>query len=519
MSMSRRVASFFTVLVLALTALVVTTPADAGRGHGNGHAYGKCRGGKVDLERLLKCVTLQGVMEHQRAFQRIADHHEDTRASGTDGYDASVAYVKDRLKKAGYRVRVQPFGFFVFEEVGDSVLQQTAPGSVTYVEGTDFAATDHSELGDVTAAVTAVDLALGAGNMSTSGCESTDFAGFPAGNIALIQRGTCTFEIKAENAAAAGAVAVLFFNQGNNPSDPTRMGIPAVTLGNGYTGGIPALSATYALGATLAGTAGLRMRLFANVSRTPGTTTNVIADSKRGDASNVVMAGAHLDSVAEGPGINDNGSGSSALLEVAEQMSKVKTENRVRFAWWGAEEAGLVGSTYYVADLVANDPAGLDAIELYLNFDMVGSPNYGLFRYDGDGSDFGLVGPDGSDEIEATFARYYSERGIPSEASPFNGRSDYQAFITNGIPSGGLFTGAEGIKTAAQVAKWGGTAGVAYDPCYHQACDTIANLSKKALRINADAVAYAVYLYASGGEVLNDRAGRKHGSRSAGPFA
>ena len=181
------------------------------------------------------------------------------------------------------------------------------------------------------------------------------------------------------------------------------MGIPAVTLGNGYTGGIPALSATYALGATLAGTPGLRMRLFANVSRTPGTTTNVIADSKRGDASNVVMAGAHLDSVAEGPGINDNGSGSSALLEVAEQMSKVKTENRVRFAWWGAEEAGLVGSTFYVNDLVANDEAGLDAIELYLNFDMVASPNYGLFRYDGDGSDFGLVGPDGSDEIEATF--------------------------------------------------------------------------------------------------------------------
>jgi Zn-dependent M28 family amino/carboxypeptidase len=165
---------------------------------------------------------------------------------------------------------------------------------------------------------------------------------------------------------------------------------------------------------------------------------------------------------------------------------------------------------------VANDPAGLAAIEMYLNFDMVASPNYGLFRYDGDGSDFGLVGPDGSDEIEATFARYYSERGIPSEASPFNGRSDYQAFITNGIPSGGLFTGAEGIKTAEQATKWGGTAGVAYDPCYHSACDTIDNLSRKALRINADAIAYAVFLYASGGEVLNDR--RARAMRSAGPF-
>ena len=246
------------------------------------------------------------------------------------------------------------------------------------------------------------------------------------------------------------------------------------------------------------------MRLFANVSRERSTTYNVLAESRSGDPAHTVMAGAHLDSVAEGPGINDNGSGTSALLEVAEQIKKVKTKNRLRFAWWGAEEGGLVGSTEYVNRLVANDPQALQDIEMYLNFDMVGSPNYGLFRYDGDGSDFGLVGPDGSDEIEAVFARYYSERGVPSESSPFNGRSDYQAFIANGIPAGGLFTGAEGIKTAAQAAKWGGTAGVAYDPCYHSACDTIDNLSAEALTINADAIAYAVYLFATRGEVLND---------------
>ena len=137
-------------------------------------------------------------------------------------------------------------------------------------------------------------------------------------------------------------------------------------------------------------------------------------------------------------------------------MQKVKTANRVRFAWWGGEEGGLVGSTNYVAGLT---PKQVAEHEMYLNFDMVGSPNYGLFRYDGDGSDFGLVGPDGSDEIEALFTRYYTEHGHPSEATPFNGRSDYQAFIANGIPAGGLFTGAEGVKTAAQAAKWGGTAG------------------------------------------------------------
>ena len=117
----------------------------------------------------------------------------------------------------------------------------------------------------------------------------------------------------------------------------------------------------------------------------------------------------------------------------------------MRFAWWGAEEDGLVGSTFYVNHLDATTSCA--NIEMYLNFDMVASPNYGLFIYDGDGSGFGLVGPDGSDDIEALFERYYAERGIPSEPTAFSGRSDYQAFINNGIPAGGLFTGAEGIKT------------------------------------------------------------------------
>jgi Zn-dependent M28 family amino/carboxypeptidase len=277
-----------------------------------------------------------------------------------------------------------------------------------------------------------------------------------------------------------------------------------VTLGNGYTGGLPAVSTTYDIGVALSQTPSLVMRLFANVTRDASVTSNVIAETRGGDPANVVMAGAHLDSVPEGPGINDNGSGSSALLEVAEQLRKVRTANKIRFAWWGAEEGGLVGSTFYVNDLVANAPDQLDAIEMYLNFDMVGSPNYGLFRYDGDGSDFGTVGPDGSDEIEALFTRYYEQvRGVPTEASPFNGRSDYQAFIANGVPAGGLFTGAEGEKTAAQVTKWGGTIGP-YDPCYHSVCDTIDNLNPVALDINADAIAYAVFLFASGQEALND---------------
>jgi Zn-dependent M28 family amino/carboxypeptidase len=493
--MSRRLAATAATFGIALTGLAATqAPVEADNSAG-------CVVRTNDsLRKVLECVTLEGAMEHEEAFQNIADANGGTRALGTPGYDESADYVEDRLEAAGYTVTRQTFDVFAWEDLGGSVLEQVAPNSVSYVEGTDFAATTQSEPGDVTADVTAVDLQLGLGNTSTSGCEASDFAGFPAGNIALIQRGTCTFELKAENADAAGAVGVLFFNQGNTAA-PDRNGIPAVTLSNDYTGDIPALNATYALGAELSTIPGLRMRLFADVSRVPSTTQNVIAESKKGDPDNVIMAGAHLDSVPEGPGINDNGSGSSALLEVAETLAKAKPKNKLRFAWWGAEEAGLVGSTFYVNQLA---PADRAKIELYLNFDMVGSPNYGLFIYDGDGSGFGLTGPEGSDDIEALFERYYADvAGVPSEPTAFTGRSDYQAFINNGIPAGGLFTGAEQPKTAAQVAKWGGTAGIAYDPCYHSECDTIDNVDPTALRINADAIAYVVYLYSSGKEVIN----------------
>ena len=450
------------------------------------------------VRKILECVTVAGVMEHEQALQDIADANDGNRASATSGHDASADYVAARLQAAGYNVTIQEFPFFLFRELGPSQLVQTAPGQVTYSQNVDFIVTPQSEDGDVTAAVTPVDLQLGLGNTATSGCEAADFAGFPAGTIALLQRGACTFQLKAENAAAAGAVGVLFFNQGDTTA-PDRQGLPAVTLTAAYRGGIPALSTTYARGVEFANTPGLSMRLFANVSRGPAVTKNVIAESRGGDAKNVVMAGAHLDSVAAGPGINDDGSGSSALIEVAEQLAKVKLANKVRFAWWGAEEDGLVGSTYYVNSLSAEQKTN---IEMYLNFDMIASPNYGLFRYDGDGSDFGLVGPPGSDDIEGLFTRYYTERNLPTESSAFNGRSDYQAFINNGIPAGGLFTGAEGVKTAAQAVKWGGTAGAAYDECYHQACDTIDNVNTTALGINADAIAYAMFLYATKAEVI-----------------
>ena len=436
-------------------------------------------------KKLLECVTLAGVREHQQAFQDIADANGGTRASGQPGYEASVEYVVERMTAAGYDVFRHEFPFVY---VPPAVLQQLTPIAATYDTGA-FTGTGYA---DVTGAVTPVDLQLGLGNSSSSGCEAADFAGFSVGTVALLQRGTCSFAIKALNAEAAGASAAVIFNQGDADTQ-ARMDLIVGTLGGTNVVGIPVVGASYPNGVALA-QAGATARVKVDPPQDI-VVENVIAQSKSGDPNNVVMAGAHLDSVQRGPGINDNGSGSAAILEVAEQLAKAKVRNQLRFAWWGAEEAGLIGSTAYVNGL---SQAEKDKIALYLNFDMVGSPNHVFFIYDGDDSDavgFG-PGPAGSAQIEKTFERFFDGRGVPYKGTDFSGRSDYGPFIASMIPSGGLFTGAEGVKTAQEASIWGGTAGQQYDPCYHLACDTYANNNNTALDVNADAIAYATLQYA-----------------------
>ncbi len=220
---------------------------------------------------------------------------------------------------------------------------------------------------------------------------------------------------------------------------------------------------------------------------------NLIADWPGGDANDVLMVGAHLDSVARGPGINDNGTGSAAILEAALAVSRagLRPDRHLRFAWWGAEELGLRGSRHYVTMLPEVERRKITG---YLNFDMVGSPNPGYFLYDGDNSDGTGAGPGpaGSAQIEDTLEAYFASIGVPTRGTDFDGRSDYGPFIEHDIPAGGTFTGAEGRKTAAQVRLWGGTP-TAFDPCYHLACDTLSNVNDTALDRNADAIAYAVW--------------------------
>ena len=198
-----------------------------------------------------------------------------------------------------------------------------------------------------------------------------------------------------------------------------------------------------------------------DATTTPITQYNVIGDSRSGDPKRTIVLGSHLDSVEAGPGINDNGSGSSMDLEIAEQVAKLgqKPKNRLRFAFWGAEEAGLVGSTDYVEELVGNGK--IKQVEANLNFDMVGSPNFVRFVYDGDLSDSAPPpsgAPNGSGQIEGLFNSYFDSQDLAHDPTAFDGRSDYGPFIANGVPAGGLFSGAEGIKTAEQAAVYGGTA-------------------------------------------------------------
>jgi Zn-dependent M28 family amino/carboxypeptidase len=441
--------------------------------------------------KLLECVTLEGVRAHQAALQAIADANGGHRFSGSPGYDATVDYAVSVFESAGYNVTVQPFEYLAFISLSPAILEQVAPPPAGPVPNNIMS---YSGSGDVTAPVTA----LAAPPVDdTPGCESTDFAGFPAGNIALISRGVCAFAIKATNAYNAGASGVVIYN--NIP------GALSGTLGNTFTLDIPVTAVSQAVGQQLAATPGLVMRLFTETFRGVATTYNVLAESRFGNPDNVVMVGGHLDSVNAGPGINDNGSGSAVILEVAKQMAKVRPFNKVRFALWGAEESGLVGSLFYVNSL---SEAELEKIALYLNFDMISSPNFVRFVYDGDSSHTAGANPPGSGTIEQLFLDYFASLGLPTEPTEIGNRSDHAGFRNAGIPIGGLFTGAEGIKTPEQAALYGGIAGIAYDPCYHQACDTYDNVSLEALDQNSDAVAYATLTYAMNTESINGLRGK-----------
>lgn len=309
--------------------------------------------------------------------------------------------------------------------------------------------------------------------VANEGCDASDYPSNTTGSIALIKRGVCAFGDKSAAAGKAGAIAAVVFNSEKGSLSGT-LGTPSkhhvATFGLSNEDAQPLIKKLLA-GGLIPSSA----YIDAIVQNAP--TTNIIAQTKGGDQDNCVMLGGHSDSVAEGPGINDDGTGSLSLLEVATHLVNYSVQNCVRFAWWAGEEEGLLGSDYYVSQLSEKENL---KIRLFMDYDMMASPNYAYQVYNATNA----LNPTGSEELRDLYTKFYKSKGQNYTFIPFDGRSDYDAFIKHGIPGGGVATGAEGIKTKEEVEMFGGVAGQWYDPCYHQLCDTVDNCALDAWEIN-----------------------------------
>lgn len=431
-------------------------------------------------------VSVDAMMGHLQKLQDIADANDGNRALGTPGYAASVDYVANTLRDKGFDVTTDEFQVKL-PYADEPSLSVGGQG----VKAAPLGFTIGTPAGGLSARL------VPARVDDSPGCSASDYDGLDVqGAVVLVDRGTCPFGQKQSVVAERGAVALVV---ANNEDAPTGGG----TLGEDTDVKIPVVAIGKADGAKLRanpGEAVLKLNAGVRVERT----RNVIAQTKTGSTHDVVMAGAHLDSVPEGPGINDNGSGAAAILETALQLGpSPDVKNAVRFGFWGAEEEGLIGSANYIGSL---DVDALKDIALYLNFDMLASPNPGYFTYDGDQSapptDAVPRVPEGSAGIERMLGAYLNGAGKTPRDTDFNGRSDYDAFTQAGIPAGGLFAGAEEKKSREEADLWGGDADQPFDPNYHKPGDTIDNIDRTAFEIQGRGVAYAVSLYAQ------DQAGR-----------
>ncbi|MFF1408697.1 M20/M25/M40 family metallo-hydrolase [Streptomyces sp. NPDC058289] len=481
---SRRIAAATAALAAAalVSPLLLAGPAGA-----TGSPQSDAARGDALARKLVKDSTGKGANNHLKVFQAIADYNKGTRVAGSKGHVQSAQYVELVMRAAGYKVTKNEFEFVYVETVAETLKVNGPAGRDVPIKLMTYTASGPANGVTAQIAVAPVDAD------GTNGCEPADFAaGAFTGKVALIKRGGCAFAVKQQNAATAGAVGAVIYNNAEGALNGT--------IGSADAGKIPTGGVTLAEGQRLAADAAagpVEVTLDIREFRENRKTYNVVAETRGGDENNTVFLGAHLDSVAAGPGINDNGSGSAGILQVAQKLasSQTKIKNKVKFAWWSAEEFGLLGSEAYVDGLTEEQKK---KIKLYLNFDMIASPNAAYFVYDGDDSDKvgSGPGPEGSAQLEKGINDFLDSKSIPREGTDFSGRSDYGPFIAVGIPSGGTFTGAEGIKTPEQAAKFGGQAGVAYDVNYHGKGDTLANIDQKALDINVDVIADAVGHYA-----------------------
>lgn len=430
-------------------------------------------------------VTAEGMFVHLRALQEIANANKGNRAAGGPGYDASVDYVVKALRSKGFEVTTPQF----------ERMRNVSEGKPTVTVGGRAFPVDQASLlvrtppGGLTGQVVRPTQA--------PGCGAADYPGeLPKGAIALVDDSRCSVVDKQNAAVARGAAAVMVTSQ------PSGQGAPPTLFNPGYYNQLTVpVAVVGAAGAAALARSTASVRLVLDAENVKVVSRNVLAQTKTGSADEVVMVGTHLDSPADSPGINNAGSGVAAVLETALQLGPLPpVANAVRFAFWGAAENGLDGSMDYVFGL---DNNALNNIALYLNFDMLGSPNPGFFTDDGDQS--GPAGPgvaasdipEGSAGIERTLAGYLNLAGKRPADMPLNTRTDYHPFLVAGIPLGGMNTGASQTKTNVQARLWGGQPGAPFDPNYQSARDTVDAINRDALAVMGSGVAFAVGTYAN----------------------
>ena len=411
-------------------------------------------------------------------LQQIADANNGNRASGTAGYEASADYFAGLLSERGFNVREHHFEFARNHVENASVLEGGRAIPSRQIDSS-LGTSDDGVSADVVALPRSDD------ENRSLGCRAEDYAGVDVRRaIVLVDRGTCAFSTKERVAADHGAVAMLVVNNED--------GLTPANRGDHHPALLPMALIERDDGERFR-EGSRRVTVFVSAEQSITKSRNLIAETTTGRSDEVVVVGAHLDSVDAGPGINDNGSGAAAVLATALAMGPAPNiSNAVRFMFFGAEEDGLVGSTKYVESLNGND---LRAVALMLNIDMVASPNAGYFVYDPAAPD-SLAGPPGSAAINRAFADFYASRRIAAEPIPIDPRSDHAPFIEAGVPVGGIFTGDARPMSDDQARKWGGRADEDFDPNYHRAGDTLENIDREALKTNTEAVAYVVMLYA-----------------------
>ncbi|MGH2527303.1 MAG: M20/M25/M40 family metallo-hydrolase, partial [Actinomycetota bacterium] len=359
-------------------------------------------------------VSVDGMLEHLEALQAIADAHGGTRVAGSPGFDASARYVADVLRATGYEITFPSTEVPVFEQLAPTVFDEVEPERRQWVDGRDFRAMMFSASGNVRAAIDRVG----------GGCTDADFAGFRVDAVAVIEPSPeCFRRAQVVNAQRAGAVAVIGVSTAPRGS-PLR---PTLFSPDGID--VPVLSVTAETGRALVD--GSVVRIRTSVATSFEDVQSVVASLPESADQDVVMLGGHLDSVMDGPGMNDNGSGVALLLETARWAAGLHTAPAVRFAFWAGEEEGLYGSWAYAHELGDDE---LERIDVYLNMDMVWSTNLVTFVYDASPDD-----PEISRQVADLFADALQDLGTESEPFDLQGASDRAAFDDVGVPTGGLY--------------------------------------------------------------------------------